>query len=170
VSYCLFETSRLKLRRITAADFDDMMAVYGDPIAARWVDDGQPLAEKDCHRWIAVTLENYVNRGYGMFAAVDRLDDSIVGFCGLVHPGGQEMPEIKYALKRTCWGKGLASELVQSLLGYAHEELSMHEVIATIDPANLASQRVAQKAGMQMIEIQFDAAGLPIQVYRSKKS
>ena len=36
----LFETSRLRVRQLVVADEASMYSVYGDPIAARWVDDG----------------------------------------------------------------------------------------------------------------------------------
>jgi hypothetical protein len=40
----LLETSRLRVRRIEAADIDAMCAVYGDPEVVRWVGDGVPKA------------------------------------------------------------------------------------------------------------------------------
>ncbi|MBT8145559.1 MAG: GNAT family N-acetyltransferase [Gammaproteobacteria bacterium] len=162
----LFETARLQIREINSSDFDEMMTVYGDPVAMRWVDDGQPITEKDCRRWIKITRDNYANRGYGMFAVEDRRNGSVLGFCGLVHPGGQRTPEIKYALKRQAWGQGLASEMVPAMLQYAHRVHDLNEVIATIDPDNLASQRVVMKAGMELTETRRDEAGLPTQVYR----
>jgi RimJ/RimL family protein N-acetyltransferase len=87
-----------------------------------------------------------------------------------VHPGGQETPEIKYALKRACWGKGLVNEIVRAVLDFAHDACAMPEVIATIYPANLASRRVAQKAGMALFEIRPLGAATSMQVYQSKKS
>ena len=54
----------------------------------------------------AVTAENYDHRGYGMFALVERETGAVVGFCGLVHPGGQTEAEIKYAFLRTALGPG----------------------------------------------------------------
>ena len=53
------ESPRLLIRRIQPGDLDAMMAVYGDPIAMQYVDDGLPIGEADCRRWIDVTLQNY---------------------------------------------------------------------------------------------------------------
>ena len=74
----------------------------------------------------------------------------VVGFCGLVHPGGQAEAEVKYAFLRSHWGQGLASEAVPALLAYGATQHRLTRIIATVAPANLASQRVLTKAGMSL--------------------
>jgi len=103
----IFETPRLIGRHLVASDANDMFAVYGDAGAMRWVGDGEPLDRDRCVRWIDVTHRNYESRGYGMTALIDRATRDMVGFCGLVHPNGQVEAELKYALRRACWGRGL---------------------------------------------------------------
>jgi RimJ/RimL family protein N-acetyltransferase len=73
----------------------------------------------------------------------------VIGFCGIVHPGNQPEAEIKYALLRSHWGQGLATEAVRGMLAYGLRELGLREVIATTSPENAASHRVLLKAGMQ---------------------
>jgi [ribosomal protein S5]-alanine N-acetyltransferase len=146
----LFETPRLLVRRLSEADEDALLAVYGDGPAMRWVGDGQPLDRATCRRWIDVTLGNYARRGYGMNAVVRRAEPAqpVVGFAGLVHPGQQVLPEVKYALLRAHWGRGLASELVPALLAHGQAHWGLGEIIATVAPANEASQRVLARGGM----------------------
>ena len=165
VTAYLFTTDRVQVRKISNDDFHDMMSVYGDVEAMRWVDNGEPIRIDDCRRWIAVTLENYRQRGYGMFALTSHDDQQVIGFCGLVHPGGQEMPEIKYAFKREFWGRGLASEVVPAMLQFAASKLGRFRVIATIDPDNVASRKVVTRAGMELVETRNDENGLPTLVY-----
>lgn len=162
----LFQTARLSVRRITPDDFDAMYATYADPDAMRWVDDGQPISAEDCRRWIDVTLRNYATRGYGMSALCLREGGVVIGFCGLVHPGGQAEPEIKYALRRAYWGRGFATEAAVGMLGYGARALGIERVIATIAPANGASQRVLEKAGMAPAGVRLDEHGQPTAVYR----
>lgn len=116
----------------------------------RWVGEGRPITEAACRQWFEVTESNYAARGYGMFALESVASGSVVGFCGLVHPGGQVEPEIKYALLRSCWGKGYASQAVPALLSYGHKAHGLPRIIATVAPANLASQRVLAKSGMRL--------------------
>ena len=99
-----------------------------------------------------MTEANYAKRGYGMVSLVERDSGSVVGFAGLVHPGGQPEPEIKYAFLRTHWGVGLATEVVPRLLNYGATAHGLHHITATVAPGNLVSQRVLVKAGMALAD------------------
>lgn len=148
----IFESKRLICRRMILEDRDALFAVYSDSVAMRWVGDGQPLTELQCDEWYKVTQANYVKRGYGMFVLQDRSSSQVIGFCGLVHPGGQPEAEVKYALLRPHWDQGLASEAVPALLAYGASEHGLPRIIATVAPENLASQRVLEKAGMALFQ------------------
>jgi RimJ/RimL family protein N-acetyltransferase len=165
MSQPIFQTPRLEARHITTADVDSMLAVYGDPLVVRFVADGTPLDRARCEQWVEVTLRNYATRGYGMVALTERATGSIVGFCGLVHPLGQVEPEIKYALRHDCWGKGFATEAAVGLLGYARQ-LGLRQVIATTDPENEPSHRVLLKAGMERSELRLNGDGSFTQLFR----
>jgi RimJ/RimL family protein N-acetyltransferase len=148
VTHTLFETERLTVRPLADGDLDAMLAVYGDADAMRWVDDGLPLDGEGCLKWIEVTRKNYTERGYGMAALVLRETGEVIGFCGLVHPGGQPEVEIKYAMLRSYWGRGLASEVVVAMLEYGAGTFGMKLIGATAAQDNVASHRVLLKAGM----------------------
>ena len=113
----LFRTERLTVRRLAAGDVEDLLAVYGDREVVRWVDDGEPLTRADAERWVEVTDRNFARRGRGMAALVLTATGEVVGFCGIVRPGDQEEDEVKYALRRDRWGQGLATEVVEAMLG-----------------------------------------------------
>lgn len=155
----LFETTRLVCRKWRASDVDALFEVYSDPEGARWVDDGTPITRDECEAWLEVTARNYRQRGYGMFALDDRASARTIGFCGLVHPGGQEEAEVKYALLRAEWGQGLASEIVPALVTYGVNQHALTRVIATVAPENLASQRVLRKADFTFVAERRDDAG-----------
>lgn len=164
--FYLFETERLRVRRITSDDFDAMYAAYSDPVAMRFVGDGSPISREDCARWIQITLSRYETHGYAMSLAEAKEGGEVVGFVGLVHPGGQPEPELKYTLMQAYWGNGYASELAQGMMGYAAEVLGMVEVIATVDAEHLVSQRVLTKAGFTRGEPRLEEDGSSTEVYR----
>ena len=165
MSEVIFETPRLVGRRLGPEDLDAMAAVYGDLEAMRYVGDGTALTREDCERWIAVTAENYEKRGYGMFALVERRTGQVVGFGGLIHFAGHGgEPEIKYALLRSAWGRGLATEAARALLDFARDR-GLGKVIATVDPQHGASQRVLAKAGMERGEVRDEEDGTQTQMY-----
>lgn len=159
MSSFVFQSERLLCRRWIPDDFDALMAVYTDPETMRHVGDGRPITRSDCEAWFRVTEANYASRGYGMFTLVEVESRLVVGFAGLVHPGGQSEPEIKYALLRSHWGRGFGSELVPQLLSYGAKVHGLKRVIATVAPGNLASQRVLAKCGMGLVQGPAGASG-----------
>lgn len=190
----VFVTPRLVGRYLGAHDLDALVAVYGDAEAMRWVGDGRPLTRDSCARWVEVTRENYERRGYGMFALVARkvakpalpavppraggppfapqLGPQVgphlgpaIGFCGLVHPGGQVEAEVKVALLRSHWGSGLASEAVAALVAHGRGVLGLDKIIATVAPANLGSQRVLARAGFSRVELRRNDDGSATQLF-----
>lgn len=165
MSLVIFDSARLRCRRWIASDFDALYAVYSDPEAMRWVDDGEPITRAECEQWFTVTAANYAKRGYGMFALEERVSGDVVGFCGLVHPGGQLDAEIKYAFRRDHWGKGLASEAVPQLLAYGAGHHGLSRIIATVAPDNAASQRVLAKSGMRFSQRRINDDGSVTLVY-----
>lgn len=82
-----------------------------------------------------------------MFALGDLETGALVGFIGIVHPGGQAEAEIKYALAHKYWGKGLATEAVKAITEYASVAHGLTYLIATTAPENEASHRVLLKSG-----------------------
>lgn len=159
MSECEFETERLRVRRWRDSDLPALLAVYGDAEAMRWVGDGRAITHEECVRWLEVTRDNYDRRGYGMLAIEQRASPGVIGFCGIVHPGGQPQPEVKYALLRSHWGRGLATEAVSGLLAHGARAHGLAFVIATTAPQNLASHRVLLKAGMQQGSLRANEDG-----------
>jgi len=57
---------------------------------------------------------------------------------------GQEI----YVFAKDKWGQGYATEAGRAICDYAFDRLRFKRLIALIDPDNVASARVAEKAGM----------------------
>ena len=144
---------------------DALCAVYGDVDAMRWVGDARPLSRERCIEWLAVTCRNYATRGYGMATLLLRDSAEVVGFCGLVHPGGQREAEIKYALRRDFWNQGYASEAARGMLDYGAHKLGLRRVMATAAPANVASHRVLLKIGLTRVDIRRNDDGSSTEVF-----
>ncbi|MCB9126908.1 MAG: GNAT family N-acetyltransferase [Ardenticatenales bacterium] len=149
MSELLFETERLIGRRMAADDAAAMHAVYGDVDAMAFVGDGAALSLEECEGWIDITHRNYERRGYGMSTIIERATGEIVGFCGLVHPEGQIDAELKYAYRRTAWGRGYATEAARAMIDYGHRIHGLDYIIATIKSTHEASRSVLLKAGMR---------------------
>ena len=161
----VLETPRLQVHQLQPDDEDALYAICRDPLTMQWMGDGQPLSFEQCQNWIAVSRRNYATHGYGACAVQLREAGLMVGFCGLVYAPGGSIPEIVYALRPEWWGRGLASEVVAAMLEYGMDRCGLERIMATIDPHNLASCRVVEKAGMRFERSETDADGFPMQVY-----
>lgn len=161
-----FQTERLLVRRWRDSDLAALLGVYGDADAMRWVGDGRAITHEECVQWLAVTRSNYEKRGYGMFAIEECASPGVViGFCGIVHPGGQPEPEIKYALLRSHWGRAFATEAVTGLIAYAAVAHNLTFIVATAAPENVASHRVLLKAGMRRADLRANEDGTHTQLF-----
>jgi RimJ/RimL family protein N-acetyltransferase len=165
----IFETPRLTCRRLNSEDLAAMLEVYGDVDAMRYVGDGSVLTEEEAKKWIEVTENNYHKRGYGMFAVLEKSTQKVIGFCGIVHPGNQIEPEVKYAFLRTHWGEGFATEAIAELIVYGERVHGLKHMIATVAPEHLVSQKVLGKVGMYKTELRHDEDGLQTQVFEWRK-
>ena len=161
----IFETPRLRCRRLVPEDLKALLEVYGDAHAMRWVDDGSPLTEADARAWLRGYREQLPQAGLRHVRPRGANNHQVVGFCGLVHPGGQPEAEVKYAFLRTYWGQGLATEAVRELLKYGADSHGLTHIVATVDPENLASQKVLAKVGMAKTELRENEDGSQAQVF-----
>ena len=161
----ILETDRLFIRGLRADDLDELYEVCGDPELMRHVGDGRPLTREQTRQWIEKSQDNYRRHGFGCAAVVAKDGSRFAGYCGLVYgPGGADM-EIIYALKKQYWGAGLASEAAAAMIEYGFGKCRLKRIVATIDPANRASVRIAEKLGMTHREDRLDEHGLPEAVY-----
>ena len=147
----IVETERLRLRPFRLTDTEAMHRVFGDAQVMRFGDGVQ--TPQWVHDWLCRCLETYQQKpGTGPWAVVEKRSAETMGYCGLFHfpdVGGRPETEIGYRLARPYWGQGYATEAVCAVRDYAFETLGLSRVIALIDPQNVASIRVAEKAGMQ---------------------
>lgn len=147
------ETARLVVRPFVQADASLLVAVFADPEVHRFVDDGQPLAPDVAALWVERSAANLERFGYGTGAVVERASRELIGWAGFARPGdGSE--EVVYGLRRASWGRGLGTELLAGLVGFAAKR-GISPVRATIDPANRASAHLLRRAGFVLAEASY---------------
>lgn len=83
-------------------------------------------------------------------AIVDDTEGDVIG-AGELHVDSirHHRGEVGYILRRETWGRGLPTEVAGLLLRCGFDELRLHRLWATCDPANAASIRVLEKVGMR---------------------
>lgn len=139
------QTERLILRPPIEADLDGWAALMADEEAARYIGGVQP--RPTAWRGMASIAGSWALRGHGMFSVIERGGGRWVGRIGPWMPEAWPGSEVGWGLLREDWGKGYAVEAATAAIDWAFDELGWSEVIHCIDPANGASQKVAERLG-----------------------
>ena len=136
------------LRQMEMDDVDDLMGIFSDPVAMRYYPNTK--SRQEAEEWVRRVRESYRDNGFGLWAAILKDSGEFAGQCGLTvqEVGGKNEIEIGYLFLRRFWGRGLATEAAKAARDHGFYTLGYERLISLIDPANLASRRVAEKVGL----------------------
>jgi RimJ/RimL family protein N-acetyltransferase len=143
------ETERLRLRPPRAEDFDAWAGLMADPDASRFI--GGPLSRPVAWRNICTMTGAWTVRGFSMFSIVEKATGRWIGRAGPWEPEAWPGKEVGWALDRSAWGQGYATEAAVRCMGWAFDELGWTEVVHSIEPQNAASIRVALRLGSRRL-------------------
>lgn len=142
-------TERTALRQVTISDLESMRLMDSDSRVMTYTggikDSGFTQANLKEHEL------HWQRYGFGSWLVTYRQTGQVMGRVGLRHQhlGGQDVIELGYLLLQPFWGQGLATELVERLVGVADDNLRCPLLAALIADGNLASIAVARKFGFQ---------------------
>jgi RimJ/RimL family protein N-acetyltransferase len=121
----------------------------------RWREDDAPLvAEATADEYTAL-IEGFAREGWlerqvgNRWSHVIELDGEAVGGVGAVRRHVPGVAEIGYWVLERARGQNAATEATRLLTGWLFEATNIARAQATVEPANVASQRVLEKAGFQ---------------------
>ncbi|HEX9333140.1 MAG TPA: GNAT family N-acetyltransferase [Anaerolineales bacterium] len=148
----ILETKRLILRHLVMDDLDELFELYNDLEIRRYFPEGVLTLEetKEELEWFLNGHPKYPE--LGLWATVHKETGKFIGRCGLLPWEIDDKLEIEiaYLLNKSFWHQGLATEAAQGILNYGFEKLNLSRLICLIDPENAASQRVAERIGMNL--------------------
>lgn len=144
-------TERTILRAHRYEDFERFAQIWGDPDVTQFVG-GVPLSRGDAWTRFLRAVGLWPIMGYGYWAVEDRGDGRYLGLIGLAElergiPAIAGVPEAGWVFGPDAHGRGIASETVGAIIGWADANLSDPETCCIIDIGNAASIRVAEKLG-----------------------
>jgi RimJ/RimL family protein N-acetyltransferase len=168
----MIETERLLIRPFVEADVAEIyQLVYADAEVRRsWSNFVGSLEE---FRERFRTGKNWrINAGFGYWALVRKTDHQLLGLMGfqnhaedsmdwLVMPDGSRnvghIPgcvdaELTYALGRSYWQQGYATEAGRSLLDYGFKTIGIDRVINAISPTNFRSRNLMIRLGFVFLD------------------
>jgi RimJ/RimL family protein N-acetyltransferase len=147
------ETQRLYIRELNHDDTQGLATILTDPEVMKYSIRGVSTPE-GIRSFINNCIENYRAYGYSQWAVFNKNSDELIGVCGL-NPftlDAQDIVHINYRFARAHQGRGFALEAVNGVLEYAFEHLKVDSIKAIIEPDNLPSIKLAEKAGFIFVK------------------
>jgi RimJ/RimL family protein N-acetyltransferase len=143
-------TERLLLRQRHLDDVAAIVRMNTDPEVMRFVGDGRmpDPVELEKRTRERVGTDFGLGLGYWSVSPRERPADYL-GYVVLSPVPESADIEISYGIRRDAWGHGFATEASRAGLDFAFRVRALPEVVALVYPANLASQRVIAKLGLQ---------------------
>ena len=149
------DTARTRIRRFQPKDREKLVELLCDKNVTQFMAfPKELLSEKGISNLLETTIALYESdKPMLSYAIVQKENDDLVGATGY-NPLADNEIEVFYALLPAYWGKGLASEILVQITDYALSSGEYHAVVAPITRANVASARVAEKAGYSNLGLQ----------------
>ena len=166
----IFETDRLMLRQQVPEDLPGLWEFHRNPENIRHYHEA-PTTMKEIREQLEWDIEWYQqHEGLGTWAIIHKGTGNLVGLCSLMPwtVDGVDEIEMAYILSEECRGQGLGTELSRGVIKYGFEKLNLLRIISLIEPENMLSRHVVEKAGMQFEKQGQDESG-PVAVYAINK-
>jgi RimJ/RimL family protein N-acetyltransferase len=141
----VIETPRLILRVPSLEEFEAWCEFSADEETSRYI--GKVLAPSQVWRSICTMAGSWHLEGFAMFSIFEQETDRWVGRAGPWRPVDWPGPEVGWGVIKSVWGKGYALEASAASMDFAVDVLGWTDIIHSIHPQNVNSQKLAQRLG-----------------------
>ena len=161
----MIETDRLILREFGKEDLDELHEVLSNARVMRFSATG-PFSREQTSEFIDRCRKTYCEKGFGMYAVMEKKRNRIIGCCGFFFQviDGMDEVEIGYRLHPDFWNQGLGTEAARAVQDYGFGPLGLKRLISIIEAENVPSIRVAEKNGLRH-EKDSVHKGIPVRIY-----
>ncbi|HHV7518648.1 TPA: GNAT family N-acetyltransferase [Burkholderia orbicola] len=149
----VLDTPRLILEGHPLGDFDALAAMWAEPGVVAHIFNGTPSTPRDSWMRMLAYRGLWPLLGYGYWAIREKASGRYVGDLGFadfhrnIEPPIRGVPEAGWALATWAQGNGYATEALAAALAWLDAQQRFERSVCLIAPTNLASIRVAEKAG-----------------------
>lgn len=150
----VLETPRLVMRGQQVSDLEAFVAIWGDPDVTRLIG-GKPASREETWNRLLRNIGHWEEMGFGAWMVCEKETGRLVGDVGFgnfqraLEPPFGDTPEIGWVMSSAAQGKGYASEAIAAALAWGDAKFDSRRTVCIIDPANVPSLRVAEKAGFK---------------------
>src|SRR5437867_6318521 len=100
----------------------------------RYLPGGEPTPRDRLDGVLESGLAHWDARGYGLWAVCDLAGGELLGHCGLRYVDEIEQTEVRYALGKSFWGRGIATEAAKASVRFGFEEAGLELIVALAVP------------------------------------
>lgn len=170
------ETERLILREVSDDDLESIFELDSNPEVHKYLGN-KPITKKEqAQTYIDSIKSQYIERGIGRFAVIEKSSGEFIGWSGLKFNTGEkesfgnkkDFYDIGYRLIERFWGKGYAYESALAILDFGFKELKLETIVGTAETENIASNKILKKIGLQYTET-FPYENIMLHWYELKK-
>jgi [ribosomal protein S5]-alanine N-acetyltransferase len=144
----ILKTPRLVLTTWQSGDVDSLLEMHSDPEAMRHVRFGRPETRSEVEDLVAEYMKAQTLRGWTKWRLADQAGE-LVGRAGF--GGDDAIRGIAYAIRRSHWGRGLATEVAEALVQWHLANAPSLRLRGVVAVGNDASVRVLEKIGFMEV-------------------
>lgn len=143
------ETPRLRLRKLTMRDAQDIFAYSRDPQVAKYVLWDAQTSLADARAYLRYMLRKYRMGEPASWGIEWKASRQIIGTIGFMWIQRENAAaEVGYSLHRAYWNQGIMTEALQELIQYGFGTMNLNRIEAQHETQNPASGAVMRKCGM----------------------
>lgn len=162
----MLNTTRLRLRPVSAPDAEFLLAHWSLPRVRRWLWDNRLPTRDEVDGIIAASTASWTAAGYG-FWIIEPIGEHVrIGVVGFREASWEPgVCELVYSLDPAWWGKGIVTEAARAALDWADRTHRWPRIVAATDTPNRRSARVLERVGMRLEREDTLEGGLPTRFY-----
>ena len=141
-------TDQFRLRPWRPEDLDALVAALHDSDIPRWTRIPEPYGHEDGREFLTRSAAAWSDGTGASFAIVEPGGDRLLGSIG-VRFHEETAASVGSWVAREARGRGIAAQALRLVAGWVMAALPIERLELVTDPENVASQRVAEKAGFQ---------------------
>ena len=139
----------LALRAFAEADLPRVVEVATDPVTLAWLPLPRPYDLETARRWCLTDTVRLRAEGLGLVRAIADQDGQLLGAIDLKRVDwASKVAEVGYWTHPAHRGRGVMTRAVRLLARWALTDQQLERIEMRVAPGNVASIRVAEKAGL----------------------
>ncbi|QNF32094.1 GNAT family N-acetyltransferase [Adhaeribacter swui] len=153
----ILETERLTIAPAALTDKEFFFALLNSRNWLQFIGDRGIKTVQDAENYIRNSLiKSYQEKGFGLYKVLLKPTNEPIGICGFLKRDYLDSVDIGYAILPTYEGKGYTLEAATAIMEYGKTQLGLQIVYGITTEVNLASRRILEKLGLQLISRRID--------------